>query len=263
MGKVDGMSVYWPLKLDIHYTNTPLHRKTSFVLKYVVWPLHRCTAIPINLFPSLGTKSRNRGTNKMNKHNWSDDEMVALIKKGDPERNQALRHLFERLDWKGAVIGFILNKGGDPNDAKEIAVLALQLLDHNIRHNQYKGGGLKTYFMSIAKFQWYKMLRNRKPFDEIDTDMDVQEETNIENYILNDDWMKYIEMATGVLGKDCKAVFRMKGMGFSNEVVAERLGLANANMAKKKHYRCRKKFTEYLSSNPHWKDLLSNDEIIS
>ncbi len=194
----------------------------------------------------------------MRAQNWTDDEIMAMIKEGMPTREKALRHVFERKDWKGMVVGYILKNGGDPNDAAEIAVLALEYFDRNIRNGYFKGDSeLKTYFFSIAKRQWYKQQKRKKAFVQIDPKRDDGSEANEEDHILRQDKRNLLERATGVLGESCKEVFQMKALGYSNEVMAERLGLANADMAKKKLYRCRRKFQAYLTENPKWKDLLN------
>ncbi|HFA48096.1 MAG TPA: sigma-70 family RNA polymerase sigma factor [Bacteroidetes bacterium] len=189
---------------------------------------------------------------------WPDEKIMDALKSGATSRNRALRYVFEKLDWKGLATGYILNNGGNETDATEIANDTLIFFDRNIRNGLFNGNcALKTYFLAIAKRQWWKQQKRKKGFDELDPQRHDQTEENAEDYILQKEKMQFLQLATAVLGEKCKKVFRLKQLGYSGADMAEELGLKNAAMAKKALYRCRQNFKQYLKDHPQWRDLLN------
>lgn len=190
---------------------------------------------------------------------WTDNKIIQHVKGDEASADKALRAAFYELDWKGTAMAMVRSNGGDANDAFEIAVKALEQLYFNIRQDKFDGrAALRTYFLSIVRFQWLRYVERRKTFSEINTARDDQELGNEwEEFILDEEKITYLEKATGVLGKSCQEVFKMRAAGYPHEVIATRLNLKNANMAKRKLYRCRQKFHEFLKANPGWYDHLN------
>ncbi len=116
---------------------------------------------------------------------------------------------------------------------------------------------MKTYLLAIAKRQWWKQLKRKKSFDELNPQIHNPLASSIEDYILSEEKKKYLELATGVLGEKCKRVFRLKQLGLSGEDMATELNLKNAAMVKKALYRCRQSFKQYLRDHPTWQDYLN------
>ncbi len=182
---------------------------------------------------------------------WSDDKIVEALKGSITDRNQTLKYVFIKLNWKEMVINYILKNGGNETDAIEIANDTLIYFDRNIRNNRFKGNSsLKTYFMAIAKRQWWKQQQRKKHFDEFDPQKHDRTVENAEDYILKKERIQYLKLLAAKFGEKCKKVFQLIQLGYKGIELAKELGLENADMAKKTTYRCREKLRKYLKDNP-------------
>lgn len=174
------------------------------------------------------------------------------------DREKALFHVFETLGWRSAVIAWIVQNGGNEQDGEDAAQETLVNFDRNIRQDVFKGNStLKTYFMAIAKFYWYKKLRSRKPLEELLPQHYEASTDSVEDRSIGEEKKRYLDQALGKIGSRCKEILKLAGLDFSMEEIAKTVGLSSAAMAKKEAYRCRMRFREFLEANPQWKEILS------
>lgn len=189
--------------------------------------------------------------------NWTDEEISKAIKAGDNSREKAIEHIFYKLDWRGIAIAFVVKHGGNEFDGDEVAQLAMIGIDKNIRQGKYEGkSSLKTYFLSIVKFQWYKLLRGRKPLDEFNPEQHDLTENSVEDSYISQEKKTYLAKALGNIGDRCKKILLLRQLEYSLEEIAQQSGLSSAAMAKKEIYRCRMRFRDFLNQHPEWKDLI-------
>ena len=194
----------------------------------------------------------------MNGDKWLDSAIIESIKAGGRAREQGLYHIFIQEDWKGLVVGHVLKNGGNKQDGEDLAQATLIILDRNIRFNKFKReSALKTYFLSIAKLQWLKKLRDRKPLDELKNEDYETVEVNVEESYINEEKKGYLMKALEQIGTRCKKILMLQQLDYSLEEIAQELGFSSALMAKKEAYRCRMRFRKFLKQNPHWIDLIS------
>jgi RNA polymerase sigma factor (sigma-70 family) len=194
----------------------------------------------------------------MQDRTWTDKDIMKALQESEASRNAALRYVYEKLNWEGLVVAFILQRGGNEQDALEVANDALVAFDKNIRQGKFKSGSsLQTYFVSIARNRWLNQQRGKKLFEEYDPQQHGGMDQTKEDAIVMEEKLKYLELSTSVLGEKCQHLFRLKQWGYAGDVIAEELGLKNANMVKKAYFRCRQRFIEYLTENPGWRDLIN------
>lgn len=188
---------------------------------------------------------------------WSDDEVAAGIKAGGISREKALYHIFFQQGWKGLVVNYIRQNGGNEQDGEDMAQNALVIIDRNVRQGKFKGkSALKTYFLSIARFQWYKELRSRRPTDEVKPEHYEEPSGNVEDSYINKEKKQYFAEALENIGLRCKMILMLQQLEHTLEEIARMVELSSAAMAKKEAYRCRMRFRKFLEENPGWKSLI-------
>lgn len=188
---------------------------------------------------------------------WTDDEIIKAIKAAGILREKALYHIYFHLNWKGAVIGYVLKNGGNEQDGEDLGSMALANFEQNIRGGKFNSGSaLKTYFLSIARFQWLKELRRRRPIEEFKPEQYEEVGDNVEYQYIKVEEKQYFDKAWGHLSERCKKILMLQQLGHSLTEVAQMVGISSAAMAKKEASRCRMRFRKFLEENPGWKDLI-------
>ena len=188
----------------------------------------------------------------------SDREVIEDITTPGRKREEALRHVFFELDWRGMAVRYVTKNGGSQLDGQEVAQSTLIEFDKNIRANKYLGGSsLKNYFMGIARNQWLKKLRGRKPVSELAVVGEEKEEnSDVEEQYIKKERKKILIRALGQIGRECKKLIQLWQLDYSMREIAELTGKTSPMMAKKAVYRCRMRLREFLDQNPGWKNQI-------
>ena len=188
---------------------------------------------------------------------WTDDEIEKGIQAGGAAREKALYHVFFQQDWKGAAIIFVLQNGGYEPDGDDIAQKAFVLFENNVRLGKFKGqSSLKTYFLAIARYQWYKELKRRRPTEELQPEQYEEGGGDVEENYISQEKKEFLGKALAKLSKRCQEVLRRQRLGESLEAIARAVGLSSAAMAKKEAYRCRMRLRKFIDEHPGWRDLI-------
>ena len=188
---------------------------------------------------------------------WTDAEIISHIQKGGYARDQALYHISDPSGWNNSIISYVLKNSGTKEDGEDLAQETLIFFDRNIRLKKFNGNGsLKTYFNAIAKFQWYKKLRSKKPVDELQDFHYDESIDNLEDLYIDEERKKFIDLLLSEIGERCKKILRLWQLDYSMEEIAQQVNINSAALAKKEAYRCRERVRKFLEKNPVWKDLI-------
>ncbi len=192
----------------------------------------------------------------MNPNKWTDQDIINGIKDNN-SRNVTLYAIFHQLDWRGVAIGLLLQWGSGLQDAEEIATDSLIYLYRNVRNGRFEGrSSLKTYFIEIAKKQWWKKRGRLRPDSAPLPQYADESESSVEIiYIAEEDKKGFME-ALSQIGERCKRIFELVMLEYNMEEIAKSMKFSTAEMAKKESYRCRMRFREFLQKNPVWKSRL-------
>ncbi len=165
-------------------------------------------------------------------------------------------------DW---VFGYVKNKGGTADDAKDVFQETICTLDRSIREGAFKENStLKTYFFAIAKWTWVTFNRKiHKPLPEGLPSADT-ETTALDIDVIANEKRELLDKAIASLGPECEQLLMLYKLDYSMKEVAQRLDfVANENMAKKKAHKCRGKLKEALLQQPQLLrelNIIINDE---
>jgi RNA polymerase sigma factor (sigma-70 family) len=192
----------------------------------------------------------------MDSHQRNETDIINGIKDGNT-REAMLYTLFEKKGWKADAIAWAMQYGAPKEIAEDVAIDAMIGLDRAIRNGTFKErSSLKTYFLTIVKFQWFKrasrqektktqeLLENMSPAEN---PVDLPSEAEKQAY----------EQALSQIGERCKRLLTLSIIDDeSMKDVAEKFGLSSPEMAKKETYRCRLRMREFLEKHPAWIERL-------
>jgi RNA polymerase sigma factor (sigma-70 family) len=188
----------------------------------------------------------------MDSHHRNETDIINSIKDGNT-REAMLYTLFEKKGWKADAIAWAMQHGAPREIAEEVAIDALIGLDRAIRNGNFEErSSLKTYFLKIVKFQWFKrasrqgkiktqeLLENMSPEED---PLDLPSEIEQQAY----------EQVLSQIGERCKQLLTLSIIDEESlKDVAEKFGLSSPEMAKKETYRCRLRMREFLEKHPAW-----------
>lgn len=192
----------------------------------------------------------------MDSHQLTDTAIINRIKDGNA-REAMLYLIFEKKGWKADAIAWAMKHGAPKETAEEVAIDALIGLDKSIRHDKFEGkSSLKTYFLTIVKFQWFKRAsrQDKTKTQELsenvslaDAPIDLPNELETQAY----------RQVLAQIGERCKRLLTLSIIDEETmKEVAMNFGLSSPEMAKKETYRCRLKMREFLEKHPAWLERL-------
>lgn len=163
-------------------------------------------------------------------------------------------------EYLDSILRFILRNKGTGQDAEDVFMDALESLCRQVK---YKGlsdlsCSFYTYLYEICKRLWYKQLRRQNrtsgvTFEDLmvfSGDMDPQEaieETERHGLF----WEKF-----RLLSPDCQKVLELSLIDeLNSEEIAERMGYASDNYARKKKHECKEQLRKAIQQDDRFDDL--------
>ncbi len=189
---------------------------------------------------------------------WNDETLIQAIQGTQKERDAALLHIFQHLDWQQMTGRFVVQNSGDTHDAADVFQEAIIQLDKNLRKGKFEGrSALQTYFFAIVKFIWWKKLERRRSTEEIKPQHHDGVEESPEVNMISEEKRSYLREAMGKIGARCKEILQLYQLNHSMDEIAQAIGLGGPEMAKKEAYRCRMRLRQFFEQNRLWKTLVS------
>ena len=177
---------------------------------------------------------------------WTDASIVESIRVGNEE---GLIHLYSTLRKSFLAWASKSYQVDDDllNDAFQEAIIALR---HNILHGRWSpsNSSLKTYLFSIGKNQLFNRLKKTKK-ETSSSDLVAlaghvkgQSDPLTDRQVMVRNWIASMK-------DPCKSILKMfYYLGFSMEVIAERMNYKSEDVAKSQKMRCLKKLKITVSS---------------
>jgi RNA polymerase sigma factor (sigma-70 family) len=190
---------------------------------------------------------------------FSDQDLVAAIKKGGPGRQEAIRFIYDKADLRRKVIYFVRNNQGNEADGHDMFHEGIIVLDRNIREDKFRAeSSIEGYLYSICRFLWQNQRRKkaRVELKEDATQMDQIDTTNPEIELLSDEKKNLLRRALEQLGERCKRIMELWQLSYSMEEIAAEMNFSSAQMARKNKYRCQQSLLKFLKEQPKWKQWL-------
>ncbi|HMR42177.1 MAG TPA: sigma-70 family RNA polymerase sigma factor [Saprospiraceae bacterium] len=197
----------------------------------------------------------------MNANIFTEDQLLEAIKAGGNDRQAAIRKIYDDRELKGKVIDFVRNHGGNTEDGQDMFHEGIIVLDRNIREEKFRGeSSLQGYLYSICRFLWMNRARKQSKTrltDESQPFEGAADFTPESNYF-DEERKSVLRQILEQLGERCQKILNLWQLSYSMDEIAEAMGLANEQQARKAKYRCHLSLLEYLQQNPNLSELLKN-----
>ena len=182
---------------------------------------------------------------------WTDDTLVRAIQSGGADRDNALQHWFSQPDLKAWVVNYAANHGGSKTDGVDLYHDSFLTFDRLIRAGKFRGeAALRTFFCSIAKWQW--LNRQRK----LGRNVAINEQDLLEIGQFPEEEMYQRERQVlfqtllSQLGEKCKRLLTLYQLSYSMKEIAAEMGYSSDQVAMNQCSECRKKL-KTLIENDH------------
>jgi RNA polymerase sigma factor (sigma-70 family) len=178
----------------------------------------------------------------------TDEEILNRIKKGD---EKVIEHLYKK--YYKMMVNHILKNNGSEDEAKDIYQESLIVFWQKVSSGNLKlTSKISTYIYSICQNLWRKELdRKSKMLNSEERDIALEE--NYENY----EKIKIIRECLNELGETCKKILTLYYFEeLSMNDIAEQMGLANADTAKTRKYKCKQELDKLIKRKYSTKDFL-------
>ncbi|MCS6795368.1 MAG: sigma-70 family RNA polymerase sigma factor [Raineya sp.] len=179
-----------------------------------------------------------------------DEEILKRIRKGD---ETALQYLYKH-NYR-MILRLIVKNNGTESEAQDIFQDALILFWENVRKPDFTlTSKISTYLYSVCQNLWLKELKKKSRI----ADKDIPEDTLTDTQSWErEEKIKIMQTCIAKLGELCRKILQYYYFDeLSMQDIADKLGLANAESAKSKKYKCKKELDEIIKAHFTTKDLL-------
>ena len=159
-------------------------------------------------------------------------------------RQRALAHLYRAA--RDHVVRMVLKYGGREDEALEVLSEGMLIFLRNIDEGKFKGASqLKVYLVGICKYLW-RDVRKRAALAKtvpMEAHLEPVLKESVAEHLDRMDTVALVRSCLDQLTEACQELFRWRffeGEPAPWEVIAERLGYDNAQVARNKGQRCMK-----------------------
>lgn len=191
------------------------------------------------------------------KEKYTKEELISGLKK---QNDKVIHYIYN--EYFPVIRQMVMQNSGNESNAKDLFQNALIVVyQQSHQKNDFTiDCSFLTYLYSICKNKWLNELRRRriidfKPLDKLEENTIPIEETSAQEELINEERESLYKKHFEKLSKECQIILRMFHNDMSFEKIAVSFGLKNANQAKKKKYRCKKKLMESIAKDKVYKEL--------
>ncbi len=182
-------------------------------------------------------------------------ELVEALTGHDTARRQlAMRSLFEHPALRQKAIAHVRKRGGSRQDGEDVFQEAIIVFDRKVRQGAYQGAGpLEAYFMGIVRWHWYNELHRPARATHAASSAEPPETPaggNPELDYLLAERRTQLENLINQLADKCRNLLKMYQLDYSMTEIAQEMGFANSNVAKKEAALCRKRLRALVRQHP-------------
>ena len=177
----------------------------------------------------------------------SDRRIIERIRAGDEE---ALAAVYESN--RKPVTAFVTRNNGTADDAEDMLQEALVILWERVQGGKFElTAQLSTFLYATVRNLWYRKLARMKK--EIPTELEPEQvgdqRASVLEELIDDETAQLVRAALNKLGEPCRTLLLLfYWEELSTELIAQRMGFANADTVKAKKYQCKKALEKILKT---------------
>ena len=193
-------------------------------------------------------------------HSSSDQEIVEAIK-NERDVDATVRYLYHT--HFGVLANYIRTNSGEEEDAEDFFQEALVVFIKVVKQGKFRGdSSIKTFLYAIIRNLWRNELKRRNKALTRETlyyEQSEQEEDTVRARVNEHEATQQIMAFFDQLGENCKKILVMFFyQEMSMKEIAQAMRYDSEQVARNTKYKCSKKLTTLLDSNPTLKDTFRN-----
>ena len=193
-------------------------------------------------------------------HSSSDQEIVEALKR-EKDVNLTVRYLYHtHFD---ALANYIRTNSGNEEDAEDFFQETLVVFIKVVKQGKFRGdSSIKTFLYAVMRNLWLNELKRRNNALVRETsyyEHSEQKEDHVHELVQENETSRQILAFFAQLGNNCKKIMIMYYyQEMSMKDIAQAMNYDSEQVARNTKYKCSKKLTDLLNSNPTLKDAFRN-----
>lgn len=189
---------------------------------------------------------------------WTDQSIVSAIAGGGVGRDAALQWWFGNEGLQRWVRNYATQHGGSEADGEDLYHDTFIAFDRLLREGKFREeASLKTFFCSVAKWQWLNQQRKRGRI----VAMEHTELLGVARFAEDDHYDRerqtVFQKMLVSLGDKCKRLLTLYQLSYSMKEIAAEMGWASDQVAMNQCSECRKKLKTLIENSPDLKEFLN------
>ncbi|MCU0431395.1 MAG: RNA polymerase sigma factor [Cytophagaceae bacterium] len=187
--------------------------------------------------------------------NYTEKQILESIKKGAD--SSVFEYLYAKVYPK--VKGYVLKNGGDLEESKDIFQDALLVFCNKVKNEQYEHSTeIDGFLYAVSRNIWINRFKIKIRKSELTLDdIHLRSDDDIEQVLIIKENRQKLKELFGILGAVCKELLvQVVFNKYTMNEISKRMGFANENVAKTKHYKCKQRLIQLLENKKDTIDLL-------
>lgn len=189
---------------------------------------------------------------------WTDQALVSAIAGGGTRRNAALHWWFGNEGLQRWVRHYATQHGGAEADGEDLYHDTFITFDRLLREGKYREeASLKTFFCSIAKWQWLNRQRKQGRTISMENAERIEMGQFADDNMYDQERQTVFQQMLSSLGDKCKRMLTLYQLSYSMKEIAAEMGYASDQVAMNQCSECRKKLKALIENSHELKEFLN------
>ncbi len=189
---------------------------------------------------------------------WTDQAIVSAIAAGGTGRDAALQWWFGNEGLQRWVRQYAIQHGGSEADGEDLYHDSFITFDRLLREGKYREeASLKTFFCSIAKWQWLNRQRKQGRIVSMDEGERIEIALFTEDEMYDRERQAVFQKMLAAIGEKCKRMLTLYQLSHSMKEIATEMGYASDQVAMNQCSECRKKLKALIENSHELKEFFN------
>ncbi len=197
----------------------------------------------------------------MNRVELSNKDIIAGLKSVD--KRKILEYLY--TTYASKVKSFVVRNGGTKDDGEDMFQEVVMIFYQKVIANQLteEDCNVGGFIIGVSKNKWCSAIKKdvtRKNYHKLSS-KETDKSYSTMSSVLSVERERIVNDVLALIGEDCKQLIRM--VVYENRAlkeIAQIMGFSSEDVAKTKHYRCKKKLSAQLRENKAFKAMLVEND---
>ena len=171
--------------------------------------------------------------------------------------SKILEEIYQK--YSKAIIKLVKENNGTSEDAKDVIQESLIIIYKKAQDEDFQlTSSFLTYFYSIARFVWWKMLKKKKRKEvSIDENLGLIEDSNVEAAILKREEYAFYLSKLNDLGNQCRQLLEYHTEGRKVKEIVQLMGFSSEGYARKRKYTCKEKLIKLIKKDQKYQEFIN------